>query len=88
MRHMRWEREIVFSFGVILGVDTFLQGNFTLIYLLVLFLKKLWYVLVSSQDGGVATGIYELFRIGSWRMCILSLSFFIPNCLVGMEMIN
>ena len=60
----------------------------TLIYMLVLFLKKLWYVLVSSQDGRVGAGIYKLFRIGSWRMCILSLSFFIPNCLVGREMID
>ena len=60
----------------------------TLIYMLVLFLKKLWYVLVSSQDGRVGAGIYELFRIGSWKMCILSLSFFIPNCLVGREMID
>ena len=88
MMHMRWEREIVIGFGMILGVDTFLQGNFTLIYMPVLFLRKLWYVLVSSQDGRVGAGIYELFKIGSWRMCILSLSFFIPNCLVGREMID
>ena len=73
-----------FSFGMILVMGILLSRNSSQICLHVLCLKKsgfLTWLFLHQKGKGV--GIYnsvELFMIGSWRVYVLFLRFFIPIC--------
>ena len=77
-------RENAFGFGMILVMGILLSRNSSQICLHVLCLKKsgfLTWLFLHQKGKGV--GIYnsvELFMIGSWRVYVLFLRFFIPIC--------